>query len=652
MRELGGGSHGASGADRDYDYDKNGNLVADRNKGITRIVYNYMNLPQTIEFTGNRKIEFVYDATGMKLRKTVIEPNVPNIVTDYMDGFEYKNNTIERIHHAEGVITQRAKRDGESTEFVGAGGLVWQYEYTLKDHLGNTRVTFADIDGSRTIQPNAEINQINHYYPFGLNMEGNWNGAAGSNKYQLTGKEWNDDFGLGMNDFGARMYDPAIGRWNAVDKICESYNRYSPYNYTMDNPIKFIDPDGSIVTDPDGHIIVTYDGTQNNNGGSLVRTENSNGTYTLTDLSFKGDNVKIYANDGTPIKALVVKEIKVVSEKTYDKDNKQVETISANTDCNTNCHGTTFSNGKLWIDNYAVQSLLTHDGYTKTVKDAKGKDVKVKQSDSDISISVDGSGIVVHSIRQNSEGYTSDDGCNTTKTKQTYNAAMGGYGANVTAHLCNPQGGVNKAMKTTLGEVDKAGNRKITKKDEIQKFVESLNHNMVAQPYFKVYSKLVEKDSFFKIELITMKVESDTMDYPTFWNKSIHFPSIDTNKVIEELLLYEGDERLCLIPIRNYSMEGCNPNYYWGEENRYSLQIEALFIMNQIIFKEPCRFFYMSSPVLKDIKTEEIASVKGDIIKRAYASYKKWFELAKLEGVSKIIERHIYPLDDSDIRWY
>jgi hypothetical protein len=49
------------------------------------------------------------------------------------------------------VITQRAKREGESTEFVGAGGLVWQYEYTLKDHLGNTRVTFADIDGSRTI---------------------------------------------------------------------------------------------------------------------------------------------------------------------------------------------------------------------------------------------------------------------------------------------------------------------------------------------------------------------------------------------------------------------------------------------------------------------------------------------------------------------
>jgi hypothetical protein len=70
-----------------------------------------------------------------------------------MDGFEYKDNVIERIHHTEGVITQRAKRADESSEFVGAGGLVWQYEYVLKDHLGNTRVTFADINGNGLIDP-------------------------------------------------------------------------------------------------------------------------------------------------------------------------------------------------------------------------------------------------------------------------------------------------------------------------------------------------------------------------------------------------------------------------------------------------------------------------------------------------------------------
>jgi RHS repeat-associated protein len=147
------------------------------------------------------------------------------------------------------VITQRAKRDGESTEFVGAGGLVWQYEYTLKDHLGNTRVTFADIDGNRTIEPNTEINQINHYYPFGLNMEGNWNGASAEakNKYQYNGKELQSDFGLNWNDYGARMYDSERGQWTAVDPLAEKYNVISPYCYVANNPIRAIDPDGADI---------------------------------------------------------------------------------------------------------------------------------------------------------------------------------------------------------------------------------------------------------------------------------------------------------------------------------------------------------------------------------------------------------------------
>ena len=75
-------------------------------------------------------------------------------------------------------------------------------------------------------------------------MEGNWNGAAGANKRQYNGKEWNDDFGLGWNDYGARFYDPAMARWVAVDPLAEKYNHWSPYNYGMDSPIVNIDPDG------------------------------------------------------------------------------------------------------------------------------------------------------------------------------------------------------------------------------------------------------------------------------------------------------------------------------------------------------------------------------------------------------------------------
>ena len=114
------------------------------------------------------------------------------------------------------------------------------YQY-IDPNAGNTTGL---NDGTIT---SADIMQINNYYPFGLNMEGNWNGAAGNNKYAYNGKEWNDDFGLGWNDYGARFYDPAIGRWGATDPLSEKYIFLSPYNYVANNPIKYLDPNGKEI---------------------------------------------------------------------------------------------------------------------------------------------------------------------------------------------------------------------------------------------------------------------------------------------------------------------------------------------------------------------------------------------------------------------
>lgn len=85
----------------DYEYDENGNMTADKNKGIT-IEYNLLNLPSRIS-KGADYIEYTYDATGIKLSKKVYKSGVITII-DYCGETEFYNQSLKYLHTEEGLV--------------------------------------------------------------------------------------------------------------------------------------------------------------------------------------------------------------------------------------------------------------------------------------------------------------------------------------------------------------------------------------------------------------------------------------------------------------------------------------------------------------------------------------------------------------------
>jgi len=123
---------------------------------------------------------------------------------------------------------------------------VGKYQYYLTDHLGNNRVVFKDNGSGQ-----AELIQENHFYAFGMAMEGSWSQQSlnPDNNYKYNGKELDSDFGLDWYHYGARMYDPTIGVFTGVDPLADNFGSWSPYSYSFNNPIRFVDPDGRAPDD-------------------------------------------------------------------------------------------------------------------------------------------------------------------------------------------------------------------------------------------------------------------------------------------------------------------------------------------------------------------------------------------------------------------
>jgi len=263
-----------------YTYDGNGNMLTAANTVNTgqnkSFTYNLLNLPNVVTVP-NGTDTYTYDAEGNKLRRVSVIGGVTK-TTDYIGGIEYDNSST-----AIGFIQT------EEGKAVPNGTTNYDYNYYLGDNLGNTRVTF----GAKTAA--AIVYQQDDYYPFGMEILRTSPTPNPKNEYLYNKKELQEDFT--EYDYGARFYDPVIGRMTSIDPKAEKSRRFSTYTYADDNPIRFIDPDGmettSVHVDKYGTVLKNINDGDNHvyEHDDAKTTKDVDKTYSKTNTGAGGKDI-------------------------------------------------------------------------------------------------------------------------------------------------------------------------------------------------------------------------------------------------------------------------------------------------------------------------------------------------------------------------
>lgn len=257
-------------ADKEYSnatefaYDANGNMTRNLNKGIIKITYNVLNLPEYIYMKNNEFIHNVYDADGNKLSMDIngcsydvkipesgsVQGDLDSIKITHWTGTGLKNYSTPIMYSGDFVYkTATVKKDQKHGTSVpsfedewedqlelekidfGEGyllqhSLLYAYDY-IKDHLGNIRF----------LVQNGKIVQANNYYPYGGFY------SDDSNEYQYRwrfgGKELNRK--VDIYDWGFRNYDPTNGMFTTIDPMCELNYGMTPYSFANNTPINYTD---------------------------------------------------------------------------------------------------------------------------------------------------------------------------------------------------------------------------------------------------------------------------------------------------------------------------------------------------------------------------------------------------------------------------
>ena len=204
-----------------YVYDSNGNMIKDMRRGL-ELSYNCLNLLTEVRRGGVVCARYIRLSDGTK---TGVRDGGGLNGMDYRGSLIYvktaSGSRLSEVHFGEGMFS------------VSPDGRV-DVRWFVKDHLGSVR---AVTDGQ------GNVLERNDYYPFGARHLRS-NQAQSVNRYKYNGKEEQRPGGLGYLDYGARMYDAALGRWFSIDPLSEGSISITPYGYCGNNPLVRIDPDG------------------------------------------------------------------------------------------------------------------------------------------------------------------------------------------------------------------------------------------------------------------------------------------------------------------------------------------------------------------------------------------------------------------------
>ena len=151
-----------------------------------------------------------------------------------------------------------------------------------------------------------------------------------------------------------------------------------------------------------------------------------------------------------------------------------------------------------------------------------------------------------------------------------------------------------------------------------------------------------DQPPFYKIRLSGDDSELGMIVYPPYAENE--FSNSDIESMIEELLTYQGDTRKCFMKINCAGNVG-----YEGSLTHYSLQVEALYMINSLFFDNYTT--YSPCQILKN-SDENVSSTDGEIVTKAFEAYVTWFANVKEVGMGNARAEQLNPLDGTGIEWY